>query len=228
MRKQPYRTVAPQRPRAVASARARSATGDGNLMWPIAALVALALAFATGAAHGQVRPGAASGLSTTPGTTEYVQQSAMTDLFEITASRMALEKSQNSEVRDFARQMVSDHGRSTAELRQALKDGKVMMTVPASLDRQHEQDLQALRQTPADRFDQAYLQSQLQGHRNALDMQRAYAQSGDNSALKRYAGQATPVVQRHLARLEVLALTSFAARMCQAREAWAAVRGLPG
>ncbi|HTY69936.1 MAG TPA: DUF4142 domain-containing protein [Alphaproteobacteria bacterium] len=222
MRKQPYRTVAPQRPRAVASAR--SATGHVNLMWPIAALVALALAFATGAAHGQALPGAASG----PSTTEYVQQSAMTDLFEITSSRIALAKSQSPEVRDFARQMMGDQGLSTAELKQAMKDGKVMMTVPVSLDPQHERDLQVLQKKAADQFDQAYLQSQLQGHRNTLDMQRAYAQAGDNAALKRYASQATPIVQSHLARLEVVAQNSFAARMCQAGEAPPALRGRPG
>ncbi len=205
MRKQAYRRAAPLGARAVAVAKARTATGDHGLVWLIAGLVALILSLAAGPAHSQVRLAAAPG----PSTTEYVRQSALTDLFEITSSRVALEKSQNPEVRDFAQQMMSDHGRSTVELKHALTAGNVVVTVPTSLDPQHEQDLQALQRTPANRFDQAYLQSQIQGHRNALDMQRAYAQAGDNTALKRYAGQATPVVQSHLAKLEVLAQNSF-------------------
>jgi len=206
MRIRASRTVTPLR--VVAVAHARGNPHRDRRVWWVAGLVALAfaVAFATGAARGQTLQAAAT---PGPSTAEYVQQSATTDLFEITSGRVALEKSQNPAVRDFAQQMMSDHGRSTAELKQALKEGKVMVTVPTSLDPQHEQELQALQETPADQFDQAYLQSQIQGHRNALDMQRAYAQSGDNPALKRFASQSTPVVQSHLAKLEVLAQTSF-------------------
>ncbi len=224
MRKQAYRMLAPRQPHAVAVARARDGTGHNSLVWIMAGLVSLALLFATDAARAQVRLAAAPD----PSTADYVRQSAVADQFAIASSRVALEKSQNPEVRDFARQMMSDYGLSTAELKQAMKDGKVMMTVPVSLDPQRERELQVLRKKAANQFDQAYLQSQLQGHRNALDMQRAYAQMGDNAALKRYASQATPIVQSHLARLEVVAQNSFAARMCQAGEAPAAVRDRPG
>ena len=105
--------------------------------------------------------------------------------------------------------MVSEHGRSTGEFKRALRDGNVMVTVPTSLDPQRERELEALQAKSADQFDRAYLESQLQGHRNALDMQRAYAQAGDNAALKKFAGETTPIVQSHLAKLEVLAQKSF-------------------
>ena len=210
MKKQAYRMAAPRTPRAVPVAR--TLTGHGGLMWLAAGLGALALTLAAGAVHGQVLPAAASG----PTTVEYVQQSAMTQLFEIVSSRVALDKSHNPEVRDFAQQILNDHGRSTAELKQALKDGKLMITVPALLDPRQEQELTALRQRPADQFDQAYLLSQLQGHRNALDMQRAYAQSGANAALKQFAARTSSRVQGDLVKLETLAQQARVARMCEA------------
>lgn len=207
------RTGAPRRSQKTAIANARRPGGHDAVAWWIAGLLAIGFAFTSTIAHGQtLQAPAASG----PSTADYVRQSAMTDLFGITSSRVALEKSQNPEVRDFAQQMMSDHGRSTADLKQALKDGKVMMTVPTSLDPQREQDIKSLQEKPANQFDQAYLQGQIQGHRNALDVQRAYAQSGDNPALRQFASQATPLVQDHLAKLEVLAQRTFAARMCQA------------
>jgi putative membrane protein len=210
MKRRNFRMVAPQRPRAVAIARVRGIPDCAGLTWWIAAL-ALALALGIGSARAQTHVQVA-----TPGqsTAEYVQQSAMTDLFEITSSRVALEKSQSPAVRDFAQQMMSDHGRSTGQLKQALKNGKVLLTVPTSLDPQHEQELTMLQQKPADQFDRAYLQSQIKGHRNALDTQRAYAQSGDNTVLKQFATQASSRVQGDLAKLETLAQQAMIARMC--------------
>ena len=173
----------------------------------IAGLTVLAVVFGPGAAHSQTQLQVSAARA--PSTMEYVRQSALTDLFEITASRVALEKSQSPAVRDFAWQLVTDHGRSTGAFKRALRDGNVMVTVPTALDPQHEHELEALQAKPADQFDRAYLESQLQGHRSALDMQRAYAQSGDNAALKKFAGEAAPLVQSHLAKLEVLAQQSF-------------------
>ena len=173
----------------------------------IAGLAVLAVTFGPDAARSQT-PLQVSG-ARAPSTMEYIQQSALTELFEITASRMALEKSKSPAVRDFAQQMVSEHGRSTGEFKRALRAGSVMVTVPTALDPQHEHELEILEAKPADQFDRAYLESQLQGHRNALDMQRAYAQSGDNAALKKFAGDTTPLVESHLAKLEVLAQQSF-------------------
>lgn len=173
----------------------------------MAGVVALIMTLAPSSARSQTPQQVA--VAHAPTTMEYVRQSALSDLFEITASRMALERSQDPKVRDFAQQMVSDHGLSTGEFKHALRDGNVMVTVPTALDPQRERELERLQARPADQFDRAYLESQLQGHRNALDMQRAYAQSGDNAALKKFASQSTPLVESHLAKLEVLAQQSF-------------------
>jgi putative membrane protein len=142
-------------------------------------------------------------------TTDYVQQSAMTDHFEIQAGEIAAQKSQNPAIREFGRHMVNEHAQSSAKLKTVLVAGRVKATVPSTLDRKHQELVQQLKDQSGDEFDQTFIQAQLQGHRDALDLQRAYSQSGDNDSLRQFAAEATPMVQEHLAKLEVLAQDHF-------------------
>ncbi len=201
-----YRIEAPRRARAIAAVQRRGIGSRDGLHWLIAGVLAAALALATTSARSQTQQAAATA---GPTASEYVQQSAQADLFEVNSSRLALKKSQDPALRDFAQQTMSDHSRSSDQLKQALKAGHVSANIPSTLDARHQQDLKSLDSKSGAQFDQAYLQDQMQGDRNALDLQRAYAQSGDNPALKQLAGQTAPLVQRHLAKLEVLAQQSF-------------------
>jgi putative membrane protein len=186
--------------------------GDGSrlrprLRWPLVGLTAVALVLSLPASRAQTPQQAL--VAPAPSTAEFVRQSALNDLFEVTASRMAIERSQTPGVRDFAQQTMSDHDEWSANLKHALKAGSVMLTVPTSLDVPHQESLKDLEAKSGEQFDQAYVKEQIQGHREALDLQRAYAQAGDNAALKQFAGQAAPIVESHLAKLEVLAQETF-------------------
>ena len=151
-----------------------------------------------------------------PTTAAYVRQSALTDLFAIDASRLALQRSQSPKVRDFARQTLGDHSRSAARLKRAVS-AHVGLSLPTRLDPGRRDELARLTAATDEAFDVAYLRGELQGGRDALDLHRAYAQSGDDPALRRVARQAAPIVQRHLATLELLAQEALTARMCRLR-----------
>jgi len=58
----------------------------------------------------------------------FVREAAMTGMKEIEASRLALEKSQNADVRTLAQMMIDDHGKASAELKQIARDKG--MTLP--------------------------------------------------------------------------------------------------
>ena len=63
----------------------------------------------------------------------YVQTAASGDMFEIRSSQLAQKQSKNSQVRDFAQRMITDHQASTAALKNAVQDGAAGTTVPAPL-----------------------------------------------------------------------------------------------
>lgn len=93
----------------------------------------------------------------------FVAHAAVGDLFEIESSKLALERSSNAAVREFATMMVEDHGQMSAKLKAAA--GPLGITVPAELDPPHQKKLKMLRDTTdAEMFDRAYIEAQTNAH----------------------------------------------------------------
>jgi putative membrane protein len=128
----------------------------------------------------------------------YAMNAALSDMFEIESSRVALEKAKSPEVKQFAQMMVDGHSKTTAELKTALAAAGVQMTPPAALDERRQEMLTELRGKSAAEFDTAYLDQQSKAHGEALDLHRGYAENGDNAPLKAFAAKTAPIVQQHL------------------------------
>jgi len=124
---------------------------------------------------------------------DFVKQAANSDLFEIQSSQMALNKTQDNEVRDFAQRMVRDHTQSTEKLKAAAKGE----AVPTSPDQEHTQMLQRLQQASGSDFTQNYVQMQVAGHQQAVSLFENYAQHGNNADLKQFAQQTLPTLREH-------------------------------
>jgi putative membrane protein len=134
----------------------------------------------------------------------FVQAAAVSDMFEIQSSRLALQKTSNAHIKAFARRMIKDHTASTQKLKSTLKSAKVEATPPSDLDAQHQQMLQQLQGLSGSEFDRTYAQMQLQGHQDTVKLLTDYSQSGDNAALKKFAASILPTVKDHLAHAEKL------------------------
>jgi len=171
----------------------------------IAGAAALALVLCAGtsarAQNDQVRTDHARPISAA----EYVQQAAIGNQFEIESSKLALQKTRDPAIKSFAQEMVSEHTTATSKLTEAAKTAKIDMAARQRLDRQHQETLAALSSKSGPQFDQAYMRAQLLGHREALNLQKAYGESGDNPALKAHAQEIQPTVQHHLKEAEKLA-----------------------
>jgi putative membrane protein len=173
---------------------------------------ALAFSLYAGAAVAQnATPGNTPGNPVQAGTVkpitaqEYVQKSAMGDEFEVESSKLALQKAQDPAIKTFAKEMVDEHTASTNKLKEAATAAKINLAARQRLDSQHQATLTQLRGMSGSQFDQAYMRAQLLGHREALNLQKAYSESGDNAALKAHAQEVQPVVQHHLMEAEKLA-----------------------
>lgn len=128
----------------------------------------------------------------------YAMTAALSDMYEIESSRLALEKSNSAEVKQFAQMMVDGHTQTTAELKSALAAAGVSMTPPATLDARRQAMVDELRGIEAAAFDTAYLDQQTRAHEEALNLHQGFAQSGDSAPLKAFAAKTAPIVQGHL------------------------------
>lgn len=139
----------------------------------------------------------AAAAASTP--SEYVAMAAASDLYEIQSSQLALEKSQNSAVQQFARQMIAHHTQTTAKLTSAARSAGI--TPQPRLMPMQEAMMAELRQTPAAAFDRTYIAQQRRAHDMALALHSGFARDGRSEPLRPVAQAAVPVIEEHIREL---------------------------
>src|SRR6202161_1245636 len=90
------------------------------------------------------KTGVNSTLGIAPTTADFVKEAAISDMFEIDSSKLAQDKG-NAEEKSFGSQMITDHTKTTAELKGLVSSGKVKADVPSALDSSHQSKLDKLR-----------------------------------------------------------------------------------
>lgn len=129
---------------------------------------------------------------------EFVTAAAIGDMYEIQAAKMAEAKSTSPEIKTFAKRMIKDHTKTSAELKGLLGKG-VDATPPTTLDQRRQGLLDNLKTSATGQeFDKRYVSQQIAAHDEMETLMKGYAEHGDNAALKAFAAKTAPVVQMHL------------------------------
>lgn len=139
----------------------------------------------------------ASDSLTTVATPDFITKAAISDMYEIAAAKVALQRSRSSGVKDFANMMVRDHT-ATSDQVKAIVARNNLPAPPTALDDAHARMIADLKSAKAEDFDTTYLDQQTAAHGDALSLLQSYAQSGDNADLKAFAAETAPKVQTHL------------------------------
>jgi putative membrane protein len=149
------------------------------------------------------KTGVNSALDISPTTADFVKEAATSDMLEIQAAKIAEDKG-NAEEKKFAGQMVSDHTKTSSELREMVGGSAVMADIPTKLDDSSQKKLDKLRDAkPAD-FAGQYDPMQVSAHKDAVSLFERYSKSGDNPKLKDWAGKTLPALQHHLDMAEAM------------------------
>ena len=147
-------------------------------------------------------PASASATSAAPAISAaaYLSNAASIDLFEIRSANVALQRSSNPRIREFAGMMLSAHRGTSAQL--SLAGRRLNLLPGAHLNPRHEAMMAEL--TAATNFDAAYRRLQIQAHEEALSLHRAFAARGASPTLRPVASNAVPIIERHLRILRTL------------------------
>ena len=135
----------------------------------------------------------------------YMTMAASGDQFEIQSSQLALQRSSNPQLRQFAQMLITDHSNMSAQLIAAAQ-GAGLTPPPPALSAEHAAMLQQLQATPAASFDMAYRDAQVMAHQQALTLHQNYANGGDVPALRTVASSAVPIIQNHLNMIQGMAM----------------------
>lgn len=130
----------------------------------------------------------------------YISTAASIDLFEIRSSELALQRSTNPRVREFASMMIDAHKGTAAQLSFA---GRRLNLLPsATLSARHQSMFLEL-QSATD-FDFLYRRQQRAVHEEALALHRNYAAGGNSPTLRPVASAIVPIIERHIRMLGYL------------------------
>jgi putative membrane protein len=149
------------------------------------------------------KTGVNSTLGISPTTADFVKEVAVSDMFEIQASTLAQDKG-NTAQKTFAAQMVTDHTKTSTELKGLISSGKVKAELPTALDSSHQSKLDKLKSESGKDFSSDYDSIQVSAHKDAVSLFERYAKGGDNPDLKNWAGKTLPTLKHHLEMAENL------------------------
>jgi putative membrane protein len=128
---------------------------------------------------------------------EFLEQAAQNGHAELSASRLALEKTRNEQVRTFAQRMVDEHTRSNDELN-ALAASKNYQppTEPSMLQKGKEMLISGLSD---DNFDRRYInQMGVEAHEDNIELFDRASREAQDADVKAFATKSLPQLRSHL------------------------------
>jgi putative membrane protein len=143
------------------------------------------------------KTGVNSTLGISPTTADFVKEVAISDMFEIQSNKLAQDKG-NAQEKSFASQMVTDHTKTSTELKSLVTSGKVKAELPNALDSSHQSKLDKLKGESGKDFSSDFDSMQVSAHKDAVSLFERYAKGGDNADLKDWAGKTLPALRHHL------------------------------
>jgi len=94
--------------------------------------------------------------------------------------------------------MIKDHTATSEELKGIVSSGKTNVSLPAAMEKAHQDKLDRLAKLNGKDFTKQYDDMQLAAHKDAVSLFERYAKGGDNADLKAFAGKTLPHLQQHL------------------------------
>jgi putative membrane protein len=124
----------------------------------------------------------------------FVSKAAQSGMAEVALGKLALDRSKDMRVQQFAERMVADHTKANAELAEIAKTKGI--DVPTKLDATHEALVKTMEAKQGTDFDSAYSQHMNMDHSKAVALFESEAKAPDED-LAGFASKTLPTLQEH-------------------------------
>jgi putative membrane protein len=129
---------------------------------------------------------------------QFVDFAAQTDMVEANLGQLAGTVASSQPVKDYAQMLVTDHTNDFHQLYDAAQQAN--LNVPTAIDAENNRTMIApFQKLKGAAFDHRFAADMVTGHTKALAVYRKEAAEAQNPALKSYAEQALPTLEKHLA-----------------------------
>lgn len=133
----------------------------------------------------------------------YIREAASMNAFEVRAGTLASQRASNNAVKQFGRQMVTDHGNMVRQWTSlALKSG---LPTNVTLNSLQQQSVDQLSKRSGADFDRAYMQAMVEDHDQDASTLQRIAAGAQSTEVRQLAATGVTATQQHLAQAQQLA-----------------------
>jgi putative membrane protein len=126
---------------------------------------------------------------------KFMKDAAMNSQLEIKMSQMALNQSNNQQVRQFAQRILNDHTKASQDLTSIAQQKG--LTVDTTLDAKQQKTIDDLASKSGADFDRAYMKEATKDHKKDIKAFEKEANKGQDADLKSFASRTLPVLKEH-------------------------------
>jgi len=127
---------------------------------------------------------------------KFATKAANGGMAEVEFAKVALTKTSNAQIKDFANMMVKDHSMANDTLMAIAKMKNI--TLPTMCDSATMKKMDDVGKKNGTDFDKAYVDAMIDGHKKTLTLMQDEAKNGTDPQLKAFAAKVAPTVQMHL------------------------------
>lgn len=121
---------------------------------------------------------------------------AQAGMEEVMLANLALQKSQNEEVKQLAQKVVDDHTAANNELKDLAASKSV--TLPADVNAKQKAVYDKLNAMSGDAFDMEFVKTMVKDHEKAVSLFQKQSTGGKDAEVKAFAAKTLPTLQGHL------------------------------
>lgn len=126
----------------------------------------------------------------------FVTAATQSNMYEIEAARLALERATNEDVRAFAQRMVDDHTAAGEQMSQIATD--MGLQPPTDMGAAHQLKLAYLQVQEGADFDRRYMEQQILAHQDAVALFQMGGETVQDQQLRDFVLNTLPLLQEHL------------------------------
>jgi putative membrane protein len=128
---------------------------------------------------------------------QFVDFAAQTDMVEANLGQLAESTASAQPVKDYGQMLATDHTKDFHQLYDVAQQASLKM--PDAIDAEHNKAMiDPFQKLKGAAFDRHYVQAMIAGHTKAIAVYKKESTDAQNPALKSYAEQTLPTLQKHL------------------------------
>jgi putative membrane protein len=152
----------------------------------------------------QQEMGGANGMNAGPAMDKaFVKKALEGNMAEVQMGQLALQKSSDDQVKQFAQRMVDDHGKMLDQLKPAAQ--AMGVKVPDRPSKGAMKNMDKMKALSGDAFDQAYIKDMVKDHKKDSSEFKQEAQNTQNPQLKQLVTEASQTIDSHLQQIQQIA-----------------------